>query len=316
MVAIGAQCSGIIPDHSTRAAELFYYARKMAFENMLENPSLDLVRTFLLMAFYMFGACRRNSAFMYLGIASKAADILGLHAITQYKLLTPDARTSRYVDRHRYGLVDRLWLTDHHRLRTAKSLRVFDIVCNSILGRPSSTPSFRSGRGNQNLEYINSDIDATYRALALEGTYNLAAVLDTAVTKSADGELRTEAAEDLVLALQQCSRNFPAVLRQPTNGPEPISRHVTIGNVHVSGLYYFSVILITRQFLIQQIVPQLYKQTNSPRTYRGRSSYDEPESEGNARLADACIEAATYMAQMCHQVMSSGQFLGNMCILK
>lgn len=41
---------------------------------------MDLVRVFLLMSFYMLGACRRNAAFMYLGVAARAAVALGLHA--------------------------------------------------------------------------------------------------------------------------------------------------------------------------------------------------------------------------------------------
>lgn len=94
MIAIGAQCRHSIDD-ATWAAKLFSYARKIALEGMLENPSLDMVRAFLLMAFYMFGACRRNSAFMYLGVASKAADILGLHSSTQYKHLSQEARNAR-----------------------------------------------------------------------------------------------------------------------------------------------------------------------------------------------------------------------------
>jgi hypothetical protein len=39
-----------------------------------------MARIFLLMAFYMLGECRRNSAFMYLGVAVKAALALGLHS--------------------------------------------------------------------------------------------------------------------------------------------------------------------------------------------------------------------------------------------
>lgn len=90
MVAIGAQCYGPTKDAVVWAAELFSFARKLAFAQMLESPSLDLVRVFLLMAFYMFGACRRNSAFMYLGIASKSADILGLHmSVSQKHTVTP-----------------------------------------------------------------------------------------------------------------------------------------------------------------------------------------------------------------------------------
>jgi len=97
MVAIGAQCSGCKPEEITWAAELFCYARKLAFEKMLESPSIQLVQVFLLMAFYMCGACRRNSAFMYLGVASKAASILGLYESAQYKHLPFKARKARYV---------------------------------------------------------------------------------------------------------------------------------------------------------------------------------------------------------------------------
>lgn len=95
MVAIGAQCYGPTKDTVIWAAELFSYARRFAFAQMLESPSLDLVRVFLLMAFYMFGACRRNPAFMYLGCASRAADILGLHESAQHKHTTPPLRNAR-----------------------------------------------------------------------------------------------------------------------------------------------------------------------------------------------------------------------------
>lgn len=97
MVAVGAQCYGPTKDAVVWAAELFSYARKLAFAQMLESPSLDLVRVFLLMAFYMFGACRRNPAFMYLGCASRAADILGLHEFAQQKHTTTSLRDARYV---------------------------------------------------------------------------------------------------------------------------------------------------------------------------------------------------------------------------
>lgn len=97
MIAIGAQCHGPDRDDIVEAAELFSYARKMALEKMLENPSLELVRVFLLMAFYMLGACRRNPAFMYLGVASKAADILGLHTSAHSSYMSSALRNTRYV---------------------------------------------------------------------------------------------------------------------------------------------------------------------------------------------------------------------------
>jgi hypothetical protein len=99
MVAIGAQCYGPTKDAVVWAAGLFSFARKLAFAQMLESPSLGFVRVFLLMAFYMFGACRRTSAFMYLGCASKAADILGLHMSTQYKHTVFSTQNARYVSK-------------------------------------------------------------------------------------------------------------------------------------------------------------------------------------------------------------------------
>lgn len=57
----------------------FTRAQEMAFRDMLLDPSLDMAINFLLMAFYMFCASRRNTALLYLGISSKAATILGLH---------------------------------------------------------------------------------------------------------------------------------------------------------------------------------------------------------------------------------------------
>ncbi|KAF2451786.1 hypothetical protein P171DRAFT_493328 [Karstenula rhodostoma CBS 690.94] len=295
MIAIGAQCRQSVDD-ATWAARLFSYARKLAFEGMLANPSLDLVRAFLLMAFYMFGACRRNSAFMYLGVASKAADILGLHSSAQYKHLPQEARNAR--------------------LRTAKSLRVFDVICNSILGRPSSTPSVRAGYTSYVTDSPDMNPEVMYKALALGASYEISAILNEAVDKSAEVGLSMEATEAFVLALRQRSRTFPPILRHHGSESGFDTRHITIGNVHVAGSYYFSVILVTRHCLIRHVVPLLSGQArNSPRQAQGLKRA-KAEDKKVAHLADACIDAASLMSQMCHQVMKSGMLVGNMCILK
>lgn len=202
------------------------------------------------------------------------------------------------------------FLTELRRLRAAKSIRVFDVVCNSILGRSSSTPSLRSGQSSYVSDRSDNVADVVYRALALGATYEITSVLDAAVKKSAEDELDVDTAESLVLALQQKSRNFPSVLRGSDNEGSTSSRHSVIGSMHISGAYYFSVILVTRQFLIQHIVPQLSEESKLPQRqdFTKKAKVDQ--------LADACIEAATFMAHMCYQVMRSGHMLGNMCILK
>lgn len=95
MIAIGAQCRGQIGD-APKAFRYFSEARKLSFEGMLSDPTLNTARGFVLMAFYMFGACRRNSAFMYLGVATKAASVMGLHMAEQFQSLSESERSLRY----------------------------------------------------------------------------------------------------------------------------------------------------------------------------------------------------------------------------
>jgi len=83
-VAVGAQARNRRLD-SNYARAYFERGRQLSFESMLENPSHALVRLFLLMAFYMLGACQRNAACLYLGISAKTASIIGLHDENQYQ---------------------------------------------------------------------------------------------------------------------------------------------------------------------------------------------------------------------------------------
>jgi hypothetical protein len=97
MIAIGAQCKGRTQADLLCAARYFCQARKMAFEGFLEDPTVYMARDFLLMAFYMFGACRRNAAFMYIGVAAKASIVLGLHISGQYRQMSTEERARRFV---------------------------------------------------------------------------------------------------------------------------------------------------------------------------------------------------------------------------
>lgn len=83
VVAIGLQCD---PSTDTHDREMAYFreSQNQAFSGMLEDPDIDMVRTFIIMTFYLLGECRRNTAFLYLGIAARAAVALGLHSYDTY----------------------------------------------------------------------------------------------------------------------------------------------------------------------------------------------------------------------------------------
>lgn len=104
MIAIGGQCRGLHPLDLEYATKYFTRAQQIAFEGMLCDPSVHMIRIFLLMAFYMLGACRRNAAFMYLGVASKAAYALGLHRSDQYCNLQKEEYNVRYGQCYILGL--------------------------------------------------------------------------------------------------------------------------------------------------------------------------------------------------------------------
>lgn len=210
------------------------------------------------------------------------------------------------------------------RLRVAKSIRVFDIICSSILGRRGSACSLRSGDVTSG-DFVEQELNTTsHRALALRATYESCSIIETVVAKFADdGVLSPSSAEHFLQLLQEWSQALPVSLRQrPKKGDksllsDPGYREKMIANVHVAGTYYFGIILVTRQFLIQHIMPQLHG--NSPKTKEGQRQNGRRannDADSVADLSRSCIGAATYLAQMCREAIDAGVFMGNMCIIK
>lgn len=97
-VAIGSQCQGPNPTDRACAMQYFDQGQRYAFEGMLQDPSLDMIQMFLMMAYYQLGACHRNSAFMYIGVASRAAFAIGLHTAEADGQLLTQSHTKRFVD--------------------------------------------------------------------------------------------------------------------------------------------------------------------------------------------------------------------------
>lgn len=260
---------------------------------MLNDPSIDMVRLFLLMAFYMLGACRRNAAFMYLGVASKAATALGLHMTGLHK----------NMPKGEYDI----------RMRTWKSLRILDLNVNALLGRPNCLPSSRSDPGNSSV------LDQNYNTaspIALDANYEACTFLDDIFSRFCKGNrVESSWAEQILQRLRDWSQSLSLDLRHFTKqGPIDITvadREVLIGNIHVACVYYFAVILVTRPFLISHLMSQL----------RGKSSETDippnaTEREKIAKFSQVCIDSAIFMAQMTHNAMKSGLLLNNMSILK
>ncbi|OAL23608.1 hypothetical protein AYO22_06185 [Fonsecaea multimorphosa] len=294
IVAIGAQCRAANQSDCQYAVKLFSRAQKTALAGGLEDPCLDMVRCFLLMTFYTLGACRRNAAFMYMGIASQAASALGLHVTEQYRHFNASDQSVR--------------------LRTLKSLRVLDVIYCSILGRPYSTGAIRT----DHIALNNADTQAiSPREPTLNASFQACTIIaEITQNLDCDGSIGLNAAEEFLRRLQEWSASLPDDMRhfkkpvdQPLTLPE---REQMIGNIHVSCVYYFAVMLVARPFLISLLMHQL---TGSA----GNASVVTATSEMQADVVDvaqACIDSAILMANMCYEAIQSGVLLKQMCIMK
>lgn len=198
-MAVGLQCES---PTDTRDRELAFFreAQSRALAGMLEDPDIDMVRVFLIMAFYLLGECRRNTAFMYLGVAARAAVALGLHSKDTYGgHICGDAR-------------QRL------RLRVWMSLRVLDIIVNCLLGRPAATAGVYSDVQGLVGQAVASAAEggADYGMVCLGASYDVAGLMIVTVDRLYDRkEMSIPVVEELLSELERWSRELPEFLRTP-----------------------------------------------------------------------------------------------------
>jgi hypothetical protein len=181
------------------------------------------------------------------------------------------------------------------------SLRVLDIVVNSILGRPAATAGVHSDLQSLIDDTVASSDDrgliclgASYRIVAL-----INHIVDTMYDKK---EITIPAVEEHLQRLGQWSQELPDFLK---TSPLPDQVQVSgvkdkgaIGRVHVSCLYYFAVTIVTRPILVATLAQQ-------------------PASGlVHTQLASACLDAAMFTIQTCSGAQKHNLLLSNMCILK
>ncbi|EHA25386.1 hypothetical protein ASPNIDRAFT_42258 [Aspergillus niger ATCC 1015] len=234
-LAIGAQVR-VSDGDSEIANGYFRRARQAAFNDMLMGQNIGTVRLFLLMAFYMLGACHRNAASMFLGVAARAAIILELHTFEGY---------SSTLSNEDYESRRRIW----------HSMRNLDILSSFVLSRPRSLPLVPSMPDTN--EEVN--LQSAFYAVG-NGCTLLNNIVDTL---SKGGLLDVPTAEGLLSQLRKWSSGLPTGLRQFRSVShslpflEPGDRQRLVGSIHVSCLYYFAVILVTRPYLIAYLTSRL-----------------------------------------------------------
>ncbi|KAE8307790.1 hypothetical protein BDV41DRAFT_584082 [Aspergillus transmontanensis] len=270
-LAIGAQVEGS-PEDIHFANSYFHRARQVAFDDMLMVQNVETVRLFLLMAFYMLGACYRNAASMFLGVAARAAIVLELHGSEAY---------------------------------------------STTLSKEDSERSLPTVPNWSNIMELNTE--SAFYAIG-DGCILLDNIVDT-LSKGKLLDIMT--AEDLLMQLRKWSGSLPTTLRQfchPFHSSQtlkPGDRQRLLGSIHISCLYYFAVILVTRPYLIAYLTSRL----------RGKAPdhlISDPDEASDvtlknnkvSKLAQVCVSSSLYMVDMCRRAKSAGLVFRNFCLLK
>ncbi|OAA50156.1 Fungal specific transcription factor [Beauveria brongniartii RCEF 3172] len=257
---------GRLMDDEALAQEYFEYAKNQAYIDMSADLSAETVQSFVLITMYMLCSCQINGAFLFFGIAARAAYSIGVHRTEV------NARFGQAIHRQR----DNLW----------KSLRAVDLFLSTFMGRPPAT----------------SDIDCTvsYRTLDDDGNEVLdllnASVQILLITEAIVIELYSrrkislQLTEGISLQLRSWSDRWLQQLKDVITQPGAIDNEAQIsGACQVLSTYYYSVMLVSRPFLMYELYRRL---SDAP---HGAGARGAALPSAKTKLADACIDAASLM---------------------
>ncbi|KAL2869986.1 putative C6 transcription factor [Aspergillus lucknowensis] len=262
VLAIGAQVSDT---NQTLAEQYFVSGRQLAFSAFTETPSLCTIQSYVLISMYLLGACRRNGAFMNLGVALRAAYAVGIHRKDANSLFTARERKAR----------ERVW----------KSLRMMDLFLSASLGRPPATSDFDYGLREE---------EATLREPRLPldrlsaTVVSLCRIFERILTEVYMKQVVSiHIAENISSQHRTWVKNLPSFLQLQTERLDSKTLEESLAAAHIFGSYYWSIILLTRPFLVFR-VSQYVGSKKAPTGIPGARS-------GTSRLslfADACVYSA------------------------
>lgn len=280
VLAIGLQA-----DNDALSQQYFEYARDLAYTDLSDSLGVETVQAFILVTVYMLCSCQINGAFLFFGIAARAAYSIGLHRTEV------NARFGQEIHRQR----DRLW----------KSLRVLDLFLSSSMGRPPST----------------SDVDCTvpYRAVdgdgnevfdLLNASVQILVILECIILEIySRKKISMRLTEGISLQLREWSGRWLSSLKDMIAQPAGRNEAQVTGACQVLSSYYYAVMLVSRPFLMYELFQRL---TDGSSAVNSRPA---ALTSGRSKLADACIDAASLMVDPVLDLIERGILRGKAPLL-
>ncbi|KAF2796944.1 hypothetical protein K505DRAFT_192414, partial [Melanomma pulvis-pyrius CBS 109.77] len=297
VLAIGAQSRSADALDERRAQVYFNHGRQLACLNLLDDPSIATTQAYILIAFHMLAACRRNGAYMNLGIAARSAHAMGLHRRAANAALDDSDAMSR----------SRIW----------KTLRLLDLIVSSTLGRPSATSAQETDFTHERC--IRAPTHAAPRrdipALALSEAVRVFLIVETIVADVYSKKTISIAeAETISAQLRRWSAQLPKELRE-TESSDALGgmegRAVVLAKANVAFCYYYAMMLLMRPFLIFH----LKRHADAVACEGTGPERSAPEDVDSEKVANACIDSAVYMLDLMWSLMQNRMLFKNMTFI-
>lgn len=249
------------------SAQYFQYAKALALSSLGGDTGTETVQAFALITLYMLRACQINGAFLFFGIAARAAYSIGLHRTEVNSRFGSELHIRR----------DRLW----------KSLRVLDLFLSISMGRPPSMSDIDctvpcgelDADGQEKFDLLNASVQI------------LSITEDIVLQVYSRRKISLQLTEGISRQLRDWSRKWLSRLKQAV---DKMSKDIpiVIGACQVMTCYYYAVMLVARPFLMYELCKRLPEHIDTT-GHRSSSS----DNSGRTRLANACIDAASLMAE-------------------
>lgn len=277
VLAIGYQAT-----HEDLAVTYFDHARNIALANLTGNLTVSTIQAFVLITVFMLGSCQTNGAFLFCGIAVRAAYSIGVHRTEINARFGPETQRQR----------DRLW----------KSMRILDLFLSTSMGRPPATSDV-----DCTVSYSAPDEDGQEAFDILNSSVQIFLIAEEIVVEVySRKKISYQLTEGISRRLRDWSIRWLPKLKHVIASPpaEGNGTEVT-GACQVLCSYYYSVILVSRPFLMYELHKRLSdSRAGQPTTQSGHSS-------GKSKLADACIDAASFMVEPVAELIDKGYLQGH-----
>ncbi|KAM0327412.1 hypothetical protein ACHAQA_005698 [Verticillium albo-atrum] len=264
------------------ALSYFEFARHIAMANLTGNETVSTIQACVLITVFMLGSCQTNGAFLFCGIAVRAAYSIGVHR-TEI-----NARFGSETKRQR----DRLW----------KSLRILDLFLSTSMGRPPATSDV-----DCTVPYSAPDEDGHEAFDILNSSVQIFLIAEEIVVEVySRKKISYQLTEGISRRLRDWSiRWLPKLKHVIANPPADGDASDVTGACQVLCSYYYSVILVSRPFLMYELHKRLSE------SQAGQSAAQPGLSSGKSKLADACIDAASFMVEPVAELIDKGYLQGH-----